>query len=49
MEEKLSTYKNMFLNDTNSIILSDGYLSNRKILFSSENFPLLFSYIIKEL
>ena len=39
----------MFLNDTSSIILSDGYLSNGKILYSSENFPLLFSYSIKEL
>ena len=49
MEEKLSAYHSMFLNDTSSIILSDGYLSNGKILYSSENFPLLFSYSVKEL
>ena len=49
MEEKLNTYHSMFLNDTSSIILSDGYLSNGKILYSSENFPLLFSYNVKEL
>jgi hypothetical protein len=47
MEEKLNNYYNMFLNDTSSIILSDGYLSNGKILYSSENFPLLFSYNYK--
>jgi len=49
MEEKLNAYHSMFLNDTSSIILSDGYLSNGKILYSSENFPLLFSYNVKEL
>ena len=49
MEEKLNTYHSMFLNDTSSIILADGYLSNGKILYSSENFPLLFNYNVKEL
>ena len=49
MEEKYNTYHSMFLNDTSSIILADGYLSNGKILYSSENFPLLFSYNVKEL
>ena len=49
MEEKLNTYHSMFLNDTSSIILADGYLSSGKILYSSENFPLLFNYNVKEL
>ena len=49
MEEKSNTYHSMFLYDTSSIILADGYLSNGKILYSSENFPLLFNYNVKEL
>jgi len=49
MEEKMNAYHNMFLSDTSSIILTDGYLSNGKILYSSENIPLLFNYNIKEL
>ena len=49
LEEKLNIYHSMFLNDISSIILADGYLSNGKILYFSENFPILFNYNDKEL
>ena len=39
----------MFLIDTSSVLLVDGYFSNGKILYVSQNFPLLFMYTGKEL
>ena len=48
-EERFNIYHSMFLIDRSSIILVDGYLSNGKILYASPNFPLVFSYNIKEL
>ena len=48
-EEKNNIYHNMFLIETSSILLIDGYLSIGKILYSSPNFPLIFSYNGKEI
>ena len=48
-EERLNIYHNMFLIDKSAIILVDGYFSNRKILYGSPNFTLVFSYNRKEL
>ena len=47
--EKSFIYHKMFLNDISSILLIDGYSSNGKILYSSKNFSLLFSFNGKEL
>ena len=49
MEERFNTYHSMFLSDTSSIILVDGNFSNGKILYTTENFPFLFNYNVKEL
>ena len=48
-QEKCNTYHKMFLIDTSSVLLVDGYFSNGKILYVSQNFPLLFMYTGKEL
>ena len=48
-KEKANIYHNMFLTNTSSILLVDGYLSNGKILYASPNFPYLFMYSAKEL
>ena len=48
-KEKSIIYHNMFLNDISSILLIDGYSSNGKILYASQNFSLLFSFNGKEL
>ena len=49
LEERFNTYHSMFISDLSTIILVDGYLTVGKILYSSENFPLLFNYNVKEL
>ena len=47
--EKNNLYHSMFLLDTSCVLLVDGYLSNGKILYSSQNFSYLFMYNSKEL
>ena len=47
--QKNNLYYKMFLTDTSSVLLVDGYFSNGKILYSSQNFPTLFMYTGKEL
>ena len=49
LDKKSSIYHSMFLNNTSSILLVDGYYSNGKILYSSQNFPFIFNYNGKEL
>lgn len=48
-QEKNNIYHQMFLVDTSSVLLVDGYLSYGKILYASQNFPFLFMYTGKEL
>ena len=47
--EKNNLYYKMFLTDTSSVLLVDGYFSNGKILYSSKNFQNLFLYTGKEI
>ena len=49
IEKKYNIYHSMFSVDKSSIVLIDGYLSNGKILYTSPNFPILFSYSGNEL
>ena len=49
IQERYNIYHSMFLFNTSSILLVDGYLTNGKILYSSSNFSLLFMYNDKEL
>ena len=49
LEEKNNTYHKMFLFDTSSILLIDGYMSVGKILYGSPNFLMNFSYNSKEI
>ena len=48
-QEKFNTYHSMFLFDTSCVLLIDGYLSNGKILYASQNFSSLFMYNGKEI
>ena len=48
-QEKNNIYHNMFLMEKSCVLLIDGYLSNGKILYASQNFSLLFMYNAKEL
>ena len=48
-EEKNNVYHSMFLIDTSSILLIDGFFSVGKILYASPNFSLVFSYNGKEI
>ena len=48
-QEKFNVYHSMFLMDTSTVLLIDGYLTIGKILYSSPNFPFLFMYNGKEL
>ena len=48
-QEKFNVYHTMFLNNTSSVLLIDGYLSNGKILYATQNFSGLFMYSGKEL
>ena len=49
IEERDNVYHNIFLKDSSSIILIDGYFIVGKILYSSPNFSLLFSYNSNEI
>ena len=49
IEEKYNNYYSLFLSDISSIILVDGNFSNDKIIYSSPNFQILFTYTVKEL
>ena len=49
LEEKNNMYHKMFLIDTSSILLIDGYSSVGKILYGSPNFLMNFSYNSKEI
>ena len=49
IEEQFNSYHSMFITDTSTILLVDGYLSNGKILYASDNFPFVFKYNVKEL
>ena len=46
--EQYNVYHSMFLLDTSSVLLIDGYLTMGKILYSSPNFAFLFMYNGKE-
>jgi len=48
-KEKYNIYHTMFIQDTSSLLLVDGYLTNGKILYASPNFTTLFMYTVKEL
>ena len=48
-QEKYNFYHTMFVQDTSSLLLVDGYLSNGKIIYASPNFTTLFMYTVKEL
>ena len=48
-QEKYNFYHTMFVQDTSSLLLIDGYLTNGKILYTSPNFTTLFMYTVKEL
>ena len=48
-QEKYNIYHTMFVRDTSTILLVDGYLSSGKIIYASPNFSLLFMYSGKEL
>ena len=49
LKEKFNIYYSMFIKDISAVLLIDGYLSNGKILYASQNFPFLFTYNGKEL
>ena len=49
IEEKLNIYHSMFLFDKSSVIIADGHYSNGKIIYASPNFPMLFTYNLKEI
>ena len=49
IKEKDNTYHNMFIYDTSSIILVDGYSSIGKIIYASQNFPFVFVYNEKDI
>ena len=48
-QEKYNFYHTMFVQDTSSLLLVDGYLTNGKIIYASPNFTTLFMYTVKEL
>ena len=47
--EKDNIYHSMFLLDSSCVLLVDGYLTNGKILYATQNFSYLFMYNYKEL
>jgi len=49
IKEKDNTYHTMFIYETSSIILVDGYSSIGKILYASPNFPFVFVYNEKDI
>jgi len=48
-QEKFNVYHSMFIIDTSAVLLIDGFLSNGKILYASQNFSFLFLYNAKEM
>ena len=48
-QERFNVYHSMFLLDTSTVLLIDGYMTIGKILYSSPNFAFLFMYNGKEL
>ena len=48
-KEKTNIYHSLFLINTSSVLLVDGYSSYGKILYASQNFSYLFMYSSKEL
>jgi len=48
-QEQFNVYHSMFLLDSSSVLLIDGYLTLGKILYSSPNFSFLFMYNGKEI
>ena len=46
--EKNNFYYSMFKNDTNSVLLIDGYSNNGRILYATPNFPVLYQFNWKE-
>ena len=49
LSEKNSIYNSLFIKETSSILLIDGYSSRGKILYTTINFPLLFNYTPKNI
>jgi len=49
IEEKFNNYHNMFLVNKSSVILVDRHYSNGKIIYASPNFPMIFTYNLKEI
>ena len=46
--EKNNFYYSMFKNETNSVLLIDGYSNNGRILYATPNFPVLYQFNWKE-
>ena len=46
--EKNNFYHSMFKNDTNSVLLIDGYSNNGRIIYATPNFPVLYQFNWKE-
>ena len=49
LSERNNVYHTMFMNDSSTILLIDGHFNNRKILYTTPNFPSLFMFNNKEL
>ena len=49
LPERNNIYHSMFICESSTIILIDGYSSNRKILHTTPNFPAMFSFTGKEI
>ena len=47
--ERFNIYHSLFINDTSSILLVDGYLFIGRILYTSQNFPSIYKFNSKEL
>ena len=49
LPERNNIYHSMFMRESSTIILIDGYSSNGKILYTTPNFPGMFSFTGKEI
>ena len=49
LSERNNIYHSMFIRELSSIILIDGYSTNGKILYTTPNFPALFTFSGKEI
>ena len=49
LPERNNIYHSMFIRESSTIILIDGYSSNGKILYTTPNFPGMFSFTGKEI